>query len=75
LFQAKSNFITRTGGLPTTSATTRPVVNNTKVPTSVIPPPVPVESQTNSSEVSTSEEAEPMSALMLAIMNRKKRID
>lgn len=75
LFQAKSNFITRTGGLPTTSATTRPVVNNTKVPTSVIPPPVPVESQTNSSEVSTSEEAEPMSALMLAIKNRKKRID
>jgi hypothetical protein len=79
LFQAKSNFITRTGGLPNSTAATRqPIIVNKSQPTlpSVVATPVvAAETQVIPAEASTSEEAEPMSALMLAIKNRKKRID
>jgi len=79
LFQAKSNFITRTGGLPNSTAATRqPIIvhkSQPTLPSVVATPVVAAEPQVIPAEASTSEEAEPMSALMLAIKNRKKRID
>ena len=75
LFQAKSNFITRTGGLPNSTAATRPPIIVNKVQPTFPTPVLAAETQVIPAEASTSEEAEPMSALMLAIKNRKKRID
>ena len=76
LFQAKSNFITRTGGIPSTSAP-RPPTTTSKTTLSqpsapaVLPPTVvpPI------AQPSSTEDVEPMSAIMLAIKNRRKRED